>query len=143
MEGHLAVEHHQHHAGDGDDRADVHILAQPLIAAAEQLRQQHRQNGAQGHQNTDVGGVGVIQRGVLQEEVEASAGDADENKHQLILPRQPQRLGPQDPQGDVRKPHPQGDDLDGGKIDQQIFGQDKAAAPHQNGDDGEDMAHHF
>ena len=37
VEGQLAVEHHQHHAGDGDDRTDVHELAQALAIAGEQL----------------------------------------------------------------------------------------------------------
>ena len=69
VEGHLPVQHHQHHACNGDHRADVHVLAQPLVIAAEQLRQQHRQNGAHGHQNADVGGGGVGRGSILQEKV--------------------------------------------------------------------------
>ena len=143
MERHLAVKHHQHHAGDSDDRADVDVLAQTLAAAGEQLGQDHRQNGGQGHDDADVGGVGVGQGGVLKEEVEAAAGDADENEHQLILPRELQRFGTQRPQGHIGKAHAQGDDLDGGVALQQLLGQHEAAAPHEDGEDGVDMAHHL
>ena len=143
MEGHLAVEHHQHHTGDGDGRADVDVLAQALPAAGEQLSQDHRQDGGQGYDDADVGGVGVGQGGVLQEEVEAAAGDADEDEHQLILPGELQCPGAQGPQGHIGQAHAQGDDLNGGVAFQKLLGQYEAAAPHENGEDGVDMPHHL
>ena len=67
------------------------------------------------NQNTDVGsGRYGPKAGILQEEVEAAAGDADEDEHQLILPRELHGLGSQRPQSQIRQPHPQGDDLGGG-----------------------------
>ena len=141
MEGQLAVEHHQHHAGDGDDRADVDEFAQPLAAAGEELGQDHRQDRGEGHDDADVGGIGVGQGGVLQEEVEAAAGDADEDEHQLVLPGELQRFGTQHPQRQIGQTHPQGDDLHGGIGGEQLLGQDEAAAPDENGENGVYMAH--
>ena len=143
MEGQLAVEHHQHHAGDGDDGADVDELAQTLAAAGEQLCQNDREDGGQSHDDADVGSVGIGQGGVLQEEVEAAAGDADEDEHQLILPRELQGLGTEHPEGQIGKTHAQGDDLHGGVGGQQLLGQDEAAAPDQYGENGVYMTHKF
>ncbi len=71
--------------------------------------------------------------GILQEEVEAAAGNTDEDEHQLILPRQPHGFwGRRGPQGQVRKTHAQGNDLMGGKGPHNL-GQHKAAAPDQRG----------
>ena len=79
--------------------------------------------------------------GILQEEVEAAAGDADEDEHQLILPRELHGLGSQRPQSQIRQPHPQGDDLGGGIGRQHDLGEHEAAAPHQSGKDGIQMPH--
>ena len=143
MEGQLTVEHHQHHAGDGDDGADVDELAQTLAAAGEQLCQNDREDGGQSHDDADIGSVGIGQGGVLQEEVEAAAGDADEDEHQLILPRELHGLGTEYPEGQIGKTHAQGDDLHGGVGGQQLLGQDEAAAPDQYGENGVYMTHKF
>jgi len=81
--------------------------------------------------------------GILQEEVDAAAGDADEDEHQLILPGELQGPGPQGPQGQVGKAHPQGYDLGGGVGRQHDLGQHKAAAPDQNGKQGIEMPQGF
>ena len=141
MERHLSVKHHQYHAGEGDDGADIHKLAQTLAAAGEKLGQNHRQDRRQRHEDADVGGIGVGEGGILQEEVERTAGDANEDEHQLVLPGELQRLGAQHPQRHIGKRHAQGDDLDGGIGLQQLLGQHKAAAPDQNGKHGVDVAH--
>ena len=143
MEGQSAVEHHQHHAGNGHHRADVHQLPKLFALPGEQLGQDHRQDGGHGHQNADVGGGGVGRGGVLQEEVEAAAGDADEDEHQLVLPGELHGFGPQGPQGQVCKPHPQGDDLGGGVGRQHDLGQHEAAAPDQDGEQGINMPQGF
>lgn len=143
MEGQGAVEHHQHHADDGYQRADIHKLSQLFPLAGEQLRQDHRQNRGHGYQNTDVGGGGMGGGGILQEEVDAAAGDADEDEHQLILPGELHGPGPQGPQGQVGKAHSQGDDLGGGVGRQHDLGQHKAAAPDQNGKQGIEMPQGF
>ena len=133
MEGQGAIEHHHNNASDGYNRAHIHPLAQLLALTGEELRQDHRDDGRHGHEDAHISG------GVLQEEIEAAAGDADDKEHQLILPGKLQHLGPQSPQGQVSKAHAQGDDLDGGKGLEHYLGQHKAAAPHQGGEQGKQV----
>ena len=139
MEGQCAVQHHHDNAGDGHHCANIHPFAQLLPPTGEKLCQDHRDDGGHGHENAHIGGRGVGRSGILQEKVDAAAGDADENEHQLILPRELQRLRTQRPQSQVGKTHTQGDDLDGGKGIEHHLGQHKTAAPYQGGEQGKQV----
>ena len=77
--------------------------------------------------------------GILQVEIDAAAGDADEDEHQLIPPGQLHGFGAQSPQGQIGQAHAQGNDLDGGKGLKHHLGQHEAAAPHQGREQGKQV----
>ena len=97
MEGELTVQHHQHHAYHGEHCAEIHLLAQLLTAAGEQGCQHHRQQGAHAHKDADIGGVCMVESGILQEEVKAAACNTDEKEEKFILPVELQKFRPQRP----------------------------------------------
>ena len=138
LQNERAVEHHQHHPGKGDQKADQRAGAEPLLPG--EMGQDGGEDGGGGHDDADVGGQGVGQGGVLRIEVYGAACEAHQKEGQLLPAAEAQLSGPQQPKGGVGQEKPRQHDLGRGVNGQQLFAGDEGGPPHRHGEGGEEAA---
>ena len=142
MEAQTAVQDHKHDADDGDRRADPDKPGKAFPGALQKLCKDDRKQ--RGQRNDDRNACGLIprnrDRGVLEIEVYASAGDAEQHEHQLVLPRETDKLRTHQKQYDVCERHADRRDLHRGEARvQKVLRHHVAASPDRNGEQRKQM----
>ena len=91
MEHKAPVEHHDDHAGKGEQRTAQLHHADARSGTVDQPHQQRGKERTRAHDERGIGGRGKVHRLVFAEEVERTAADAEQHHLEFVAPR----VGPQ------------------------------------------------
>lgn len=135
-----AVEVDQEDAGGGQQKTGEKVQSELFILQEEVRADGDRERG-QGGDNADIGGVGVEQGDVFQEEIEGDAGEADPREVEFmaaVFDLHPP--GAQQVESEETDQEPQEKNLDRGEASEQHFRGDKSHPPNQHGQQGGQVA---
>jgi len=84
MEHEMSVEHHDGHARASDEGAEDLMSADGLRLTVGYGKEGHGKEWASAYDERSVGGGGIEHRGILREEIQGAASDAQQQHDKLV-----------------------------------------------------------